>query len=91
MPSKDLIKPVLQEDENENEWFNMIATNIVKYHDNKNSMVICGSFYEVEKITEILEVLLPNVNIISAKRNTPALQIIEEFKKFLNIFFFHSI
>lgn len=81
LPSKDLIKPVLQEDENENEWFNMIATNIVKYHDNKNSMVICGSFYEVEKITEILEVLLPNVNIISAKRNTPALQIIEEFKK----------
>ena len=59
----------------------MIATNIVKYHDNKNSMVICGSFYEVEKITEILEVLLPNINIISAKRNTPALQIIEEFKK----------
>lgn len=81
LPSKDLIKPVLQEDENENEWFNMIATSIVKYHDNKNSMVICGSFYEVEKITEILKVLLPNNNIISAKRNTPALQIIEDFKK----------
>lgn len=81
LPSKDLIKPVLQEDENEDEWFNMIATNIVKYHDNKNSMVICGSFYEVEKITDILKVLLPNNNIISAKRNTPALQVIEDFKK----------
>lgn len=81
LPSKDLIKPVLQEEENEDDWFNMIAMNIAKYHENKNSMVICGSFYEVEKIVEILSITLPNINIVSAKRNTPALQIIEDFKK----------
>jgi len=81
LPSKDLIKPKLQEDEDENEWFNMVATNIAKYHENKNSMVICGSFYEVEKITEILKILLPDNNIISAKRNSPAVQVIEDFKR----------
>lgn len=79
LPSKNLIKPITQGDD-DSIWINMIVDAIKNNHDNKNSMVICGSFYEVEKISELLEKVLPGVNIISAKRNTPATQIIEEFK-----------
>lgn len=80
LPSKNLIKPITQGDD-DSSWINMIVDVIKNNHDNKNSMVICGSFYEVEKITEILKILLPDINIISAKRNTPAVQVIEDFKK----------
>lgn len=80
LPSIDLIKPVLQDD-NDDIWFNMIVQLILDNHENKNSMVICGSFYEVEKISELLIKVLPGINIIAAKRNTPILQVIEEIKK----------
>jgi Rad3-related DNA helicase len=79
LPSKELLKPIIQGDD-DTSWINMIVDVVKNNHDNKNSMVICGSFYEVEKISELLEKVLPNINIISAKRNTPATQIIEEFK-----------
>ncbi|MDQ1339796.1 MAG: ATP-dependent helicase DinG [Campylobacterota bacterium] len=39
------------------------------------------SFYEVEKITASLKELIPQVNIIEAKKNTPAAQNINRFKK----------
>lgn len=80
LPSKDLIKPVINDEENENIWFDMITKSIVDNFENKNSLVLCGSFHEVETISEILKDKLPNTNIISAKRNTPTTQIIEEFK-----------
>lgn len=81
LPSSDLIPPQPLEGEKEEEWFSMIAHTIYKNYDNKNSMILCGSFYEVENITRILQGLLPDANIISAQKNIPSIQAITRFKK----------
>lgn len=81
LPSRDLIKPTLQDEDNEDVWFDMVSKSIIDNFENKNTLVLCGSFYEVETISEILKNRLSNTNIISAKRNTPTTQIIEEFKR----------
>lgn len=81
LPSEDLIQPQPLEGELEQEWFSMIAHTVYKHYDNKNSMVLCGSFYEAENINNILQELLPDENIIYAQKNIPSVQAINRFKK----------
>ena len=81
LPSEDLIAPQPLEGEKENEWFSMVGQAVFKNYENKNSLVICGSFYEVDNIRTILQKLLPNENIIYAQKNVPSAQAINRFKK----------
>jgi len=83
LPPEDLIAPQKQGSLDEGYWLDTVATNIVNNHDGKNSLVLCGSFYEAEQISKRLQALLDETVVIhTAQRNTPALQIIERFKKF---------
>ncbi|WP_294961469.1 helicase C-terminal domain-containing protein [Sulfurimonas sp.] len=81
IPHKDLVKPALKDSENEVLWFSMIVNTIAKNYNEKATLVICGSFYEVEQISSRLKTLLPNENIISAERNRPTSQVVAQFKK----------
>lgn len=81
IPSKDLIEPQTQGGEQERQWFEMNASTIAKNFENKNTMVICGSFYEVDNLYVILKGILPDTNILFAQKNTPTAQTIARFKK----------
>jgi Rad3-related DNA helicase len=81
LPCEDLISPQLQNSEEESVWFDAIADIVTKKHEGKNSMILCGSFYEAEEISKRLSLLSKDTNIITAQRNSSTSQMVAQFKK----------
>ena len=62
------------------EWVDGIASYINKTFENKNSLVIAGSYAEVKALHSALIKLLPNTNIIKADYTMTQAQTINKFK-----------
>ena len=62
------------------EWIKKIAAYVEKTFENKNSLVIMGSYAEVKALYSELTELLPSVNIIEADYTMTQAQTINKFK-----------
>ncbi|GEM_PF-5294513 len=64
-----------------NEWMNTIAKTVIETYDNKNSLVLVGSYREVEQISEKILKLKKGIKIIQAISGSRITYIIDEFKQ----------
>lgn len=82
LPDCSLIQPIHAEEEGFELWAKNMAILIAQHYNNKNSMVLCGSYKEAESIGEYLSTLISKKTpLLVANRNASAGYTIEQFKK----------
>lgn len=82
LPNCDLIKPTMTDDEDFDKWIESLSQIIAKHHENKNSLVLCGSYHEAEMLSRRVQGLVDkSVNIITANRNVSSMASVEQFKR----------
>jgi len=74
-------KPNSSEDYVDIEWIKAIGDYILKTYEEKNSLVLMGSFLEVDTLFEYFNTCDIPVPVLKAERKKSAYRIVEKFKK----------
>ena len=78
---KSFPKPNSDEEFVDIEWVKSLGDFIANTHENKNSLILLGSFLEVDALYDYLQLLNISTNVLKAQRGKSVYRIIKKFKK----------